>query len=233
MTLDWTGITASVFHPIALIPGSSLNSRNLFGAAAWSWSHPVPQWSHQMWFPRLVSMLVGKLLILPTRRDLIHMLEWTHLLRQTIQMIKLTVWPISSDPILQQDFCSQLQDCRRGKGPATWKTYNSRIKRYKRWFKQCKCWCDRSKVDPLQASVGQVADFLTTVFNQGASARSVQACRTTVGAIHLGFGNGNIVSNSEVIHNLIEGMLHQRPPNQSVVPSWDLPLALQLLQDHA
>ena len=108
--------------------------------------------------------------------------------------------------------------------PATRKTYNSRIKRYKHW-------CDRSKVDPLRASIGQVADFLTTVFNQGASARSVRACRTTVGAIHLGFGNGNTVSNSRVFHDLIKGMLHRRPLNQSLVPSWDLSLALQLLQD--
>ena len=86
-------------------------------------------------------------------------------------------------------------------------------------------------MDPLRASIGQVADFLTTVINQGASVRSVRACRTAVGAIHLGFGNGNTVSNSRVIHDFIKGMLHRRPPNQSLVPSWDLPLALQLLQD--
>ena len=86
-------------------------------------------------------------------------------------------------------------------------------------------------MDPLRASIGQVADFLTTVFNQGASARLVRACRTAVGAIHLGFGNGNTISNSRVIHDLIKGMLHRQLPNQSLVPSWDLPLALQLLQD--
>lgn len=75
-----------------------------------------------------------------------------------------------------------------------------------------------------------MCDFLTWVFNEeGASANSVRACRTAVGAVHHGFGEGITVSNSPMVHDLIKGMFHKRPPSRTLVPAWDLPRALRFL----
>ncbi len=108
--------------------------------------------------------------------------------------------------------------------PSTRQTYNTRLSKYREW-------CTDNEVDPLRASVGQVGDFLLSVFDQGAGARTVRNCRTAIGAVHLGFGGGITVSNSPALHDLIKGMLHKRPPERSLVPAWDLPTALQLLTE--
>ena len=109
--------------------------------------------------------------------------------------------------------------------PSTRKTYNVRIRKYYSW-------CRDKTIDPHTATIGEVADFLTWVFKtQQASAHSVRACRTAVAAVHHGFGGGSTVSNSPVLHDLIKGMYHNRPPQRSLVPAWDLPRTLQFLAE--
>ena len=109
--------------------------------------------------------------------------------------------------------------------PSTRLTYNSCIRKY---FK----WCRQAAINPHSASLGQVCDFLTAIFKEeGATAHSVRSCRTAVAAVHHGFGEGNTVSNSPAIQDLIKGMFHQRPPTKSLVPSWDLPTALRFWAD--
>ena len=99
---------------------------------------------------------------------------------------------------------------------STRRTYNTHIRKYSKW-------CRRVAVNPHSTSPGQVCDFLTSVFKEeGATAYSVRSCRTAVAAVHHGFGEGNTVSNSPAIHDLIKGMFHQRPPFKSLVPVWDL-----------
>ena len=36
----------------------------------------------------------------------------------------------------------------------------------------------------------------------------------------------------QVVHDLIKGMFHKRPPPKSLVSAWDLPRALRLLAEH-
>jgi len=105
---------------------------------------------------------------------------------------------------------------------STRKTYNVRIRKYRKW-------CKRKQVDPYKASVGDVADFFTEVFKDGGSVNSVRSCRSAVKAIHKGFPGGYTVSSSPLLQDLIKGMFHIRPPQRSLVPRWDLPRALQLL----
>ena len=69
------------------------------------------------------------------------------------------------------------------------------------------------------------------IFNSGSSARAIRSFRTAIGAIHLGFSNGTTVSNSPSLQALLKGMFNVRPPERSLVPSWDLPTALRLLSE--
>ena len=108
--------------------------------------------------------------------------------------------------------------------PATRKTYNVRIRKYRGW-------CRDNQVSPYTAPLGAVADFLTWVFKQGASCRSVRACRTAVAAIHHGFAGGMSVSRFPVLNDLVKAIFNKRPPSSSLVPSWDLPRALRILAE--
>ena len=108
---------------------------------------------------------------------------------------------------------------------ATRRTYNTRLRKYFRW-------CKQRKVNPYSASIGEVGDFLTSVFkDEEASVNSVRSCRTAIGAVHHGFPGGTTVSNSSAIHDLIKGMFNKRPPQKSLVPAWDLPRAIRLLAE--
>ena len=64
-------------------------------------------------------------------------------------------------------------------------TYASRFQRFRRWCRKIPC-------NPYSASLGQVADFLTEVFLDGAQACTVLAYRSAVGALHHGFHNGSV-----------------------------------------
>ena len=88
------------------------------------------------------------------------------------------------------------------------RNYNTRIRKY---FK----WCRQVAINPHSASLGQVCDFFPAVFKEeGATAHSVRSCRTAVAAVHHGFGEGNTVSNSPAMQDLIKGMFSPASPNQ-------------------
>ena len=120
---------------------------------------------------------------------------------------------------LSQEAASMAGQARRD---STRATYNSRLRKYFGW-------CRREQVDPLRATVKFVGDFLLSLFNEGKSVRSIKSHRTAIGVVHLGFANGSNVSTSPAIRDLIRGCFNKRPPERSLVPSWDLPTALRLL----
>ena len=105
---------------------------------------------------------------------------------------------------------------------STRRSYNSRLVRYNKW-------CGNREINPHTASLSEVSQFLTEVFQGGVMPRTVRAYRTAIAAIHHGFGQGMTVSNSPVLSSLVKGAFHQRPPKQDLVPEWDLSLVLQYL----
>ena len=74
-----------------------------------------------------------------------------------------------------------------------------------------------------------VGDYLLAIYHHGTSVNSIRGHRTAVGSIHVGFKNKTTVSNNPVLNLLVRGMFNERPPERSLVPSWDLPRALRLL----
>ena len=105
---------------------------------------------------------------------------------------------------------------------STRQTYDKRLRPYLKW-------CRTNKVDHLQASLKDIADYLVACFNAGSAVNSVRVHRTAIGAIHMGFPDGSTVSNNRHLNLLIRGMHNERPPDRSLVPDWDLSMALRLL----
>ena len=219
MTISWDMALACAFPPIALIPRVLERITNCKSCVM---ILITPRWPRQPWFPRPLSLLVGEVVALPLRKDLILTEDGAHLPRQTLQALNLTAWQISSDHTRRQAFQAKLQPSLVRQGdlrqeeliiPALGNTSSG---------------AGVAAVNLHSASLGQVCEFLTAVFKEeGATAYSVRSCRTAVAAVHHGFGEGNTVSNSPAIHDLF----HQRLPSKSLVPAWDLPRALRPLAD--
>ena len=113
----------------------------------------------------------------------------------------------------------------KARRPSTRATYNSRLKQYFSW-------CRGHQVSPHKAPVGAVAEFLTEQFKRkNAKPRSIRCFRTAIASIHHGFKGGLTVSSSPTLSSLIKGAFHERTPDRSLVPAWDLSLALGVVAD--
>jgi len=85
-------------------------------------------------------------------------------------------------------------------------------------------------VPPSEASIGIVADFLLSLFDEGKSVFTVRGYRTAVAAIHEGFEDGTFVSDSQALNHLIRGMFNRRPPVRRLLPPWSLESVFALIK---
>ena len=69
----------------------------------------APRWPCQMWFTRLLTMIAGEAIALPLWKDLIQTPEGTLLPHQTLKILNLTAWQLSSDHTHRRDFQRRLQ----------------------------------------------------------------------------------------------------------------------------
>ena len=76
---------------------------------------------------------------------------------------------------------------------------------------------------------GEVADFLTHVFNEGKQVNTVRGYRTAIGAVHGGFPSGASVSDAGQLDMLIRAMGLKRPRIRSLAPPWDMAKVLEAL----
>ena len=109
MAINWNMTMAYAFPPIALIPRMLEKIAN---SKSCDMILIAPRWPRQPWFPRLLSLLVGEVIVLPIRKDLILTEDGAHLPRQTLQALNLTAWQISSSHTRRQAFQAKLQPWR-------------------------------------------------------------------------------------------------------------------------
>ena len=83
--------------------------------------------------------------------------------------------------------------------------------------------------NPLEASVAQVATFLTLLFSEGRQVSTIRNYRSAIGSVHRGFADGSSLSNNELISQLLRGMFNRRPPEKRLTPSWSINDVLQTL----
>ena len=124
----------------------------------------------------------------------------------------------------EEGFSEQSADlAARGRRESTYKVYSARLRSFFNW-------CKQRKVTPSEASIGVVADFLKSKFDQGLQVTTVKGYRSAIQAIHRGFQDGSSVGNNRSLNFLIEGMFIKRPPVRKIMPSWDLPTVLEFLR---
>ena len=90
-------------------------------------------------------------------------------------------------------------------------------------------WCSTRQIDPYSASLVQVADFLTDLFNNGLQYRTIAGYRSMLSAVLQPINNTPVGQHPYIIR-LLKGVFNSRPPKVKILPEWDLQLVLNMLQ---
>ena len=107
------------------------------------------------------------------------------------------------------------------KRKSTYATYDSRLHLYYKW-------CRQKSVDPLQASVDEIGRFLEFLFQEGRQVRTISGYRAAISVVHHGW-NGVPVGRHPLLSQMMKAFFLKRPPQRTLVPSWNLPLVLMKL----
>ena len=110
----------------------------------------------------------------------------------------------------------------QGRRPSTLGLYSKRLRLYGEW-------CSSRTVNPSNATLGEIADFLLYVFNLGRQVNTIRGYRSAIAAIHSGFADGSSISNSTSLNHLIKGMFLKRPTLRPLIPVWSLTSVLETL----
>ena len=84
-------------------------------------------------------------------------------------------------------------------------------------------------MDPYSASLVQVADFLTDLFNNGLQYRTIAGYRSMLSAVLQPINNIPVGQYPYIIR-LLKGVFNTRPSKVKILPEWDLQLVLNMLQ---
>lgn len=102
--------------------------------------------------------------------------------------------------------------------------YNERLAKFK-------AWCAIRDVSPSSSPLPAVADFLTTLFDEGLQVNTIRNYCSTISAIHQGFEDGSSVGDNSALAQLIKAMSIQRPIQRVLAPSWSMNAVLRTLAD--
>ena len=89
-------------------------------------------------------------------------------------------------------------------------------------------WCAKKQIDPFCATVEQIADFLSGLYNDGYEYRTINAYRSAISAFHPDI-NGIKVGQISIIKQLMTGIFNSRPPIPRYTETWDVDQVLKHL----
>ncbi|KAK3093413.1 hypothetical protein FSP39_015328 [Pinctada imbricata] len=104
----------------------------------------------------------------------------------------------------------------------TQKDYISKFKRYSSW-------CSSKQIDPYTANLTQVAEFLTSLYTSGLQYRTIAGYRSMLSSI-IDSVDGRPVGQHPYVVRLLKGIFNSRPPVSKLLPEWDLPRVLKMLE---
>ena len=103
LSISWNNLWGYAYPPISLIPQVlrkvSLSTGKILLLAPW--------WPLRPWFPCLLELLVDVPALLPQKKNLLRLCPGTALYPD-LESLKLTVWPISNNSSLREEFLNRL-----------------------------------------------------------------------------------------------------------------------------
>ena len=96
------------------------------------------------------------------------------------------------------------------------------------WEKWCS-WCVHEQIDPLQAPVESIANFLASVFETPVEYSTLNVYRSAISAYHPTI-EGYKVGQHPLIMDLMRGAFNAKPPQPKYAETWDVGLVLRYLR---
>lgn len=184
----------------------------------------TPSWQTQAFYPVLLNMTVGDPILLPPKDNLLLSQEGKTLPLKVNKTLKSVVWKISSDQRKCKAYQKTLQDYLPQLGA---KGHNQLITAA----------CDagvagviKKQIDPFCASVEQIANFLTYLFEKGHEYRTINSYRSAISGFHPEH-EGIMVGQTILIKHLMAGVFNSRPPIPRYTKTWDIDLVLKYIMN--
>ncbi|CAC5402218.1 unnamed protein product [Mytilus coruscus] len=135
--------------------------------------------------------------------------------------------PSQSPDTIRPSLSTEVPSLSSGPG-ASWRKGTQ--KDYSAKFKKYCSWCSTREINPHNATLNQVADFLVYLFESGLQYRTIAGYRSMLSNV-LPQVDNTAVGQHPYITRLIKGVFSSRPPTTKLLPEWDLQLVLTLLQN--
>ena len=110
---------------------------------------------------------------------------------------------------------------------ASWR--NKTTSSYESLFKKWDRWCMERSRDPIRGPIGDVANFLSELFQEGYQYRSLNAYRSAISSVHEKV-DGELVGQHPLISRLLKGAFNERPPRPKYHSVWDVDLVLNMFR---
>lgn len=96
------------------------------------------------------------------------------------------------------------------------------------WQKWCS-WAGQRKIDPFQASVGNIANFLTMQLQRGIEYTTLNTYRSAISAYHPEIDNRPIGQHPRITQ-LLRGAFNRKPPSPKYLNTWDVNVVLEMIK---
>lgn len=96
------------------------------------------------------------------------------------------------------------------------------------WGKWCR-WCDTNEVNPFQASVANVTNFLANCFQDGIEYATLNVYRSSLSAYHPEV-EGFKIGQHPIVKQFMTGVFNSRPPVPRYVETWDVDKVLNCIE---
>ena len=93
------------------------------------------------------------------------------------------------------------------------------IASYKPAMNKWTSWCVREKIDPFYAPLSKIANYLSTLFEEGLQYQTVNAHQSVFSA-NYSFINGELIGKHPKICALLTGIFNERPPQPRCTFIW-------------
>ena len=91
-------------------------------------------------------------------------------------------------------------------------------------------WCREGQINPFQASVENVANFLSYLYTEGYEYSTINNYRSAISAIHPEI-DGEKVGQKHTVKQVMAGIFNKRPPLPRYTNTWDVDVVLNHIQN--
>ncbi|XP_070564060.1 uncharacterized protein [Ptychodera flava] len=101
---------------------------------------------------------------------------------------------------------------------------------YNSSWRKWSSWCGEQQINPFQTTLGDILNFLTTLYNEGYEYRTINTYRSTISAFHPTI-DGFRVGQHPRVKMLLQAVFNSRPPQPRYKETWDVNPVLSYLKD--